>query len=163
VPLPLPPLRDRVDDLAALSTSLLARLAPARRLALAPAALARLQAHPFPGNVRELRNVLERAVLFSDGPVVHAHAVEQALALGAAVLRPRVAGLALAAHPAPPGCAAASPLVLAERAALRAALAEHGGDRHALARALGLSLRTLYRRLQALREADQAAVRTRTL
>jgi two-component system response regulator HydG len=138
-PIALPPLRERQADIALLALALLARVAPARRLRLAPAALRRLEAHRFPGNVRELRNLLERAALLTDGDEIDAAAIERALAAGAQALP---AGSA----PTP----AAAPLRQAELDALRAALAAHRGSREELARSLGVSLRTLYRKLRAL-------------
>ncbi|MBL8349356.1 MAG: sigma-54-dependent Fis family transcriptional regulator [Burkholderiaceae bacterium] len=152
-PIHLPALRERRDDIPLLAVSLLARVAPKRRLTLAPAALQRLAAHPFPGNVRELRNVLERAALLADGPVIDAAQVERALSVG-------IGSVAPAAGPAlPPGISAGlslhrrGPLRDAEAEALRAAAAAHRGSREDLARQLGISLRTLYRKL---RELDRA-------
>ena len=138
-PIALPPLRERGDDIALLAAALLQRVAPSRRLSLAPAALQRLQHHPFPGNVRELRNVLERATLLADGHVIGAEVIERALATAPA------RRLAAAA-----GAAPAAPLRSAQREALRAALASHRGNREELARALGISPRTLYRKLREL-------------
>ncbi|MCC9597202.1 MULTISPECIES: sigma-54-dependent Fis family transcriptional regulator [unclassified Rubrivivax] len=138
-PIRLPPLREREGDLALLAEALLARVAPKRRLALSPAALARLAGHRFPGNVRELRNVLERAALFCDGPVLEALHVERALAAGLPLSRP-----ALAVE------APARSLREISRQALRERLAAHGGRRADLARELGISERTLYRRLREL-------------
>ncbi len=76
VPLHLPPLRERLEDLPLLAAHLLASglAAGARRLSLA--ALRRLTAHHWPGNVRELRNVLERAALLTDGPVIEPEHVQ---------------------------------------------------------------------------------------
>jgi two-component system response regulator GlrR len=70
LPFRLPPLRERLEDIPLLAQHFATKYAiefnrPVPRLA--PAALARLQAHPWPGNVRELENVLERAVLLTDG------------------------------------------------------------------------------------------------
>jgi DNA-binding NtrC family response regulator len=72
----LPPLRQRKEDLPLLAESLITSLAarhgrPARRLS--PAALEVLSAHHFPGNVRELRNVIERAVIICSGDTVERH------------------------------------------------------------------------------------------
>jgi DNA-binding NtrC family response regulator len=72
----LPPLRQRKEDLPLLAESLITSLAerhgrPARRLS--PAALEVLRAHHFPGNVRELRNVVERAVIICSGDTVERH------------------------------------------------------------------------------------------
>jgi len=147
-PIALPPLRERSGDIPLLATSLLARVAPARRLSLAAAALARLARHPFPGNVRELRNVLERAALLTDGDVIGEAVIERALAVG---LRAAATGSSVGAASA----AAVAPRAArreAERAALAAALAAHHGSREELARALGISLRTLYRRLEGLHQ-----------
>jgi DNA-binding NtrC family response regulator len=148
-PIALPPLRERRDDIALLAPTLLARVAPQRRLALAPAALRRLAAHDFPGNVRELRNVLERAALLTDGDVVDATTIERSLAVAASLARPGVpAPVAARGGPSarPPS------LQEAEREALRAAVAAHRGSREDLARTLGVSLRTLYRKLRELEE-----------
>jgi DNA-binding NtrC family response regulator len=153
-PIALPPLRERRDDIPLLAASLLARVAPQRTLLLAPAALARLAQHPFPGNVRELRNVLERAALLSDGSTLTAGVVERALMVG----QPRVAMYGGAARPT---AAAAAPLRDAELDALRSALAAHRGDRRSLARSLGISLRTLYRKLRLLDAPDGAATPSR--
>jgi two-component system response regulator PilR (NtrC family) len=73
IELTLPPLRARLDDLPLLVDAVLARLAgdhaPAR---LGGGVLAALQAYAFPGNVRELENVLERALAFADNGVIEA-------------------------------------------------------------------------------------------
>jgi len=66
-----PPLRERPEDIPQLARAILDRLAQANGLSATPTlnadALLRLTQHPFPGNVRELENVLERAVTLSDG------------------------------------------------------------------------------------------------
>ena len=70
IELPVPPLRERGGDLDLLARAILARLAEAQGRAspqLEPDALDALRAYPFPGNVRELENVLERAMALSDG------------------------------------------------------------------------------------------------
>jgi two-component system response regulator PilR (NtrC family) len=67
IELALPPLRERLDDLAVLAEGILARLAgPGHKAALRPGVLEVLSAYSFPGNVRELENVLERALAFAD-------------------------------------------------------------------------------------------------
>ncbi|MDZ7855990.1 sigma-54-dependent Fis family transcriptional regulator [Sphaerotilus sp.] len=147
-PIALPPLRDRVDDIPLLAVALLARVVPQRRMAVAPAALACLQRHTFPGNVRELRNVLERAALLADGTHIEPLHVERALgsdALPAA----SVAVTALTPEDAPMPSSDAS-LRSVERAALQAQLKAHRGSRAELARKLGISERSLYRKLREL-------------
>lgn len=66
-PIFLPPLRERGDDVLLLAEALLARVAAGRKLTLSAAAQAWLVGYPYPGNVRELRNLLERACLLCDG------------------------------------------------------------------------------------------------
>jgi DNA-binding NtrC family response regulator len=149
-PIALPALRERRDDIALLAQALLERVAAKRRLTLAPDALRRLAEHDFPGNVRELRNVLERAALLTDGDVVTAGTVARALVIGTS----RLGDARLAPGPrAAPRTGAAPLLRDAEREALRHAVAVHRGSRQDLARQLGLSLRTLYRKLRELETA----------
>jgi two-component system, response regulator FlrC len=142
-PICVPPLRERLEDLPALAAALvreaagaLGRPAPA----LAPEALDALRAHPFPGNVRELRNLLERAVVRCRAPVLDpGH-----LGVGRAAL--------LGAGPAG---GAEMPLHLAtlERIAIAEALRRVKGNRTHAARMLGIGLRTLRNKLRAARQA----------
>jgi two-component system response regulator FlrC len=156
-PIVLPPLRDRPEDVAALAPALLAdaaarlgRPAPA----LSDAAFAALRRHPFPGNVRELRNVLERALVRCRGPVLDAAHLE----LGLRPVTPPPPP-APGAEPAPPAPAAGAfatglPLDLGalERLAIAEALRRVGGNRTHAARLLGIGLRTLRNKLRAFRE-----------
>jgi DNA-binding NtrC family response regulator len=147
-PIALPALRDRVQDLPLLAVALLARVAPQRRLSLSAEALAALQRHTFPGNVRELRNVLERASLLADGDRIEPVHVAQALGSDG-TLAPGRAVAALASQAAP-GLPADASLRSVERAALQAQLQAHRGSRAELARKLGISERSLYRKLREL-------------
>jgi transcriptional regulator with PAS, ATPase and Fis domain len=73
VPLAIPPLRERQEDIPAVAQALLNRICSdmARpRAELSTKALDRLRSYYWPGNIRELRNVLERALLFSDRPAL---------------------------------------------------------------------------------------------
>ncbi|MBT9487096.1 MAG: sigma 54-interacting transcriptional regulator [Rubrivivax sp.] len=142
-PISLPALRDRVEDIPLLAVALLARVAPQRRLAVAPQALVLLQQHRFPGNVRELRNVLERAALLADGTQITVEHVRQALGTAAS-------GQSVAA-PADRLAETSTPTLRnVELATLRAQLQAHQGSRAALARKLGISERSLYRKLRNL-------------
>jgi DNA-binding NtrC family response regulator len=70
VPIVMPPLRERPEDIPLLVEHFVARYSAEFRKqvkSIAPEALARLRAHPWPGNIRELRNVVERAMLFVTG------------------------------------------------------------------------------------------------
>ncbi len=153
-PIALPALRDRVEDIPLLAVALLARVAPQRRLALSAGALALLARHPFPGNVRELRNVLERASLLTDGATIEPLHVERALGTD----MPSNATRALAAEPADavPAPAENASLRSVERAALQAQLKSHRGSRAELARKLGISERSLYRKLRDIEQEPPA-------
>ena len=123
---------------------------------ISPGALQLLQAQDFPGNVRELRNLLERTALLCDGDTLEAGHLEKALMSGR-----RPAAQALGPPPAPPGPAPGAgtdatgtprpPRGLRdiEHAALRERAAQHRGSRAALAAELGISERSLYRKLKA--------------
>jgi transcriptional regulator with PAS, ATPase and Fis domain len=132
-PIYLPALRERREDIVLLSETLLARLAPGHAYALSAAVRARLQAYDYPGNIRELRNIIERAVLMADGDTLLAEHLPPELIAG------EVAD--------PAGADEIVPLETAELRYLQWALARHGGDRKSLARQLGISERTLYRKL----------------
>ena len=140
-PIHLPPLRERREDIAPLAQALLERVAPGRKLQLAAGALALLQAQSFPGNVRELRNLLERAALLCDGHTIGVEQMHEALTCG---LAPVVAA-------APVGAA-----LTLDDATLARLLAEHQGSRATLAQRLGMSERSLYRRLRLLKGTDAA-------
>lgn len=145
-PIALPALRERIEDIPLLAVALLARVAPERRLSLASAALELLQRHPFPGNVRELRNVLERAALLADGASIEAVHIERALG---ADTPPTAARASVAApHRRLPVPAVDTSLRSLERAALQEQLKLHRGSRAELARKLGISERSLYRKLR---------------
>ena len=150
-PIHLPPLRERQGDTALLARALLVRVAPPpRTLQLSGAALALLEAQPYPGNVRELRNLLERTALLCDGDTIGAEHVQQALACG---LPPLAGAVAQGAGVLPVSVALAGlprRRPLPDDEALRQAVAAHQGSRLALARQLGISERSLYRRLKAL-------------
>ena len=70
IPLVIPPLRERKEDIPILARDFLELFASGRKLRLAPDAEKALQTYSWPGNIRELRNVLERASLLSDSDVI---------------------------------------------------------------------------------------------
>lgn len=72
IELKLPSLRERIEDLPELANAILARLAHGQKAELSPQALEALRVYSFPGNVRELENILERALAFSGGGVIEA-------------------------------------------------------------------------------------------
>jgi two-component system response regulator PilR (NtrC family) len=71
IELSLPPLRERADDLGVLTDAILARLGTfEQKVVLGPGVLEALRGYPFPGNVRELENILERALAFANDGVI---------------------------------------------------------------------------------------------
>jgi two-component system response regulator PilR (NtrC family) len=156
----VPPLRERRDDLPALCEALLARIAQESGMpvpVLSPSVLAQLCEHPLGGNVRELENMLHRAVALSDGEELQVDFAPTQSAVPAAAASPLL-------EPEPPALAAARtappPHVMPgdlqayldqqEREILVKALQESGFNRTAAAQRLGLSLRQIRYRIARL-------------
>ena len=143
VPIRLPPLRERCGDVTLLVEHFLAELnrgaAVAKRLR--PAALDLLQAYHWPGNIRELKHLLERAFILADAEIGPAELVDLPLRRnGTPVLDPPAAGAVVLE----PGI----PLADAERAFVLATLARTGGNRARAAALLGISTKALRCRLR---------------
>jgi len=156
-PIHLPSLRERRDDIALLAKALLVRVAPQRKLVLGESALALLQVQEYPGNVRELRNLLERAALLCDGDTLESSHVQQALRSGrrpspvAVPLQPPVPPVEALGLPLPGDTGATLGVLKSlEQAALKQMAGAHQGSRAELAHKLGISERSLYRKLKAL-------------
>jgi DNA-binding NtrC family response regulator len=144
LPLDLPPLRARRDDVPVLAATFLksARVANGRPgLTLSEGALKALTAHSFPGNVRELRNIIERIVILNPDDDVTVADVQRAIGMAEA---PQNAGLYR------PGIPFRVLSEEAERTILEEALQHHGGQMAATARALGLERSHLYKKAKAL-------------
>ena len=156
LPVRVPPLRERRSDIPALVEVLGEDLALRNGTSppeLLPDAMALLAAQPWRGNIRELRNVLEQAVMRSDSYSIDAAQLREIL---------REAGVELAAplsEPLPGSDEAPAqpesllrPMAVQvaelERRAIAAAMAANGGNKLATARQLGISRATLYGRLE---------------
>lgn len=147
----LPPLRERRTDIPALAELILARIAgPNRpRYRLSEGALLRLMSYGYPGNVRELRNILQKAAALSDGMIREEHILLNRRA------HPRpdhqTTPLTRASDAAPtaiePRRRFAASISEMEAQHIANALLENNGNRRSAAIALGISERTLYRRL----------------
>ncbi len=137
----IPPLRERREDVLPLAQSLVAELSAElgrRPVGFSKEAQARLARYPFPGNVRELRNVLERALVLESGPELELSALEPLGGGGPAVTDPDA--FVVAGSP--------RPLQEVERLYVRHVLARLDGRRMEAARVLGLSYPTFLRRLE---------------
>ena len=164
IELHVPALRDRDGDLPVLSEAIFARLAqamhrPAPKLGLD--ALAALANYAFPGNVRELENILERAMALADGDTITAADLRlpggsTINAPGRAVPMPGGGTPAAAAHPAGTNPRETSSSALPsyieeiERAAIQQALQENKYNKTKAAAALGITFRALRYKLKKL-------------
>ena len=134
----LPPLRDRRDDVPALVNHFLRRFNRRFRRevrGITPEALAALQAYEFPGNVRELENMVERA---------YAMGARDQIGLGDL----SILGRTSSAIPSTSSSKAVPTLGEVEKELILKALTVFKNDKEAAARALGISRRTIYRRLK---------------
>ncbi|QIM53886.1 sigma 54-interacting transcriptional regulator [Hydrogenophaga crocea] len=148
VPIRLPSLRERREDIRAIALHFVSRANQAhqRNVHLAADALAALEAHDWPGNIRELGNLIERVVLLAEDPLVGAAALRRFMPEHErAAARP-------ASGPLP---ASEAPLVREYQSAqshsvqaLRDALARHHGNQTRAAQSLGLTLRQFSYRLR---------------
>jgi len=140
-PIRLPALRERSSDIPLLADTLLQRIPTGKNLTLSPEATERLQHYGFPGNVRELRNILERASLMASGDSILPQDLQD-LGNGDRAAHENTAE----------DQAEAEFLTLEEleNRYLRKVVAAHSGNRRSLAEKLGISERTLFRKLQRL-------------
>jgi DNA-binding NtrC family response regulator len=139
-PITLPALRERKEDLALLVETLLQRIGRRRRLSVDPAAMTCLASYAFPGNIRELRNFLERAALLVDGDTITpAHLPEECRSTETEELGDEVTEQE-----------EILPLDVVEQRYLERVVRHYSGDRRELAAKLGVSERTFYRKLSAL-------------
>ncbi|MCG2683860.1 MAG: sigma-54 dependent transcriptional regulator [Planctomycetales bacterium] len=135
--IPLPPLRERIDDIPLLARHLAARFGAPRGsedAVFSPDVLDALTGHTWPGNVRELANVIEHAMILCDSPPIKpAHLPRRFFAQGTAVYVAR----------------SADTLNLRdlEMRAIHEALDRHRGNKPKAAEELGISLKTLYNKL----------------
>jgi two-component system response regulator PilR (NtrC family) len=146
----VPPLRERREDLPALCEALLARIAQDSGMTppqLSPQVLEQLQAHPLPGNVRELENLLHRALALSDGSQLQ---VDLAPAHVTAPARLETAASPPESAPVPVPSDLQAYLDQQEREILVKTLRETNFNRTAAAQRLGLSLRQIRYRIARL-------------
>jgi DNA-binding NtrC family response regulator len=136
VSIPLPPLRERGEDIVVIARWFLQKFAremDSRARSFAPAAIAAMRRHGWPGNVRELENRIRKAVVLAEGAVVGA----EDLGLGADSLEP-ILPLAQAKEEF-------------QKRYIDEVLERNGGNRTKTAKDLGVDPRTIFRHLEAVR------------
>jgi DNA-binding NtrC family response regulator len=139
VTITLPPLRTRTDDVPILVDHFLKEIAankhtPPRRIS--PEVMRRLQSYRWPGNVRELRNALESMMVLADGEVLTENDLPERIASSSAELT------------TPKEIPTGLTMEELERLAINKALDQSGGNRTHAAGRLGISVRTLQRKLR---------------
>ncbi|NPV70184.1 MAG: sigma 54-interacting transcriptional regulator [Firmicutes bacterium] len=138
----IPPLRERVEDIPLLADSLMLRCS--QRLgksvsSITPHAVRALQLYDWPGNVREMENVIEGLCVLATGPVIHERDVV------------RILNTAPHGEPVQPGDDEQGVLKTLEASAIIKVLRDSGNNRKEAARRLGISTTTLWRRMKKLR------------
>jgi len=137
IPLHLPPLRERREDIPGLVSHFLLKLGASAGVRFSAGALARLKSHPWPGNIRELQNIVERAVILRKGLLIEAEELQ----------------LASAAQPASANGLPEIPdeglsLEAVEQGLIKKALAKANGNRSEAARLLKIPRHVLIYRLE---------------
>jgi len=148
----LPPLRDRRSDIPELARHMISRHAARRGLmetTITPEAIEVLTAHDWPGNIRELANAIERAlILAGNGPIRPEHLPTQYPAKG----RAQHAGAPSMGGPhfaIPEGSPTLRDI---EMSYIQVVLEKHGGNKPAASKELGISLKTLYNKINQLQQ-----------
>ena len=160
----MPPLRERLADLPLLAEQILEKKIAAsggrKKARLSPGALEKLAAYPFPGNIRELENILERALIYCEGPLIGAEDIDlrgcppgRPILSGAVSPAPPFAGTAPEPDTRPEAPAEHSGVLPTldelEREAITGALARAGGNRTRAAEMLGVSRKTILNKIKA--------------
>jgi two-component system response regulator HydG len=142
----LPPLRERKEGIPGLTESFLREFCERGGrlpMTIAPEAVHALRSYSWPGNIRELRNVIERTVALSDGPIIRVESLPE-MFHGASPI------VSLAIDPVASPSTLAQSKDEAERARISQALERHDNNRLRAAAELGISRMTLYNKLHKL-------------
>lgn len=151
IPLNLPPLRERGEDVIEIAYSLLGHMSKEEGKAftrLAPDVIERFKGYKWPGNVRQLQNVLRNVVVLNDGQEITLSMLPPPLNL------PRV-GITIPPLSVPASIQDISPLWLTEKQAIERAIEACDGNIPRAASYLDVSPSTIYRKLQAWNEKEQ--------
>jgi DNA-binding NtrC family response regulator len=144
IPLTLPPLRSRKGDIAVLAHSFVSAYSPrGQRVEFTPAALDKLQQYRWPGNIRQLRNAVHRALLLRKGPKIDASDISFDYEHSRDPISPAAHSLEL-----PVGLTLEMMLQRLERQIIEKTLRRYDYDKERVARELGLARATFYKRLK---------------
>lgn len=144
-PVRVPALRERQSDIGLLASTILKRLDASHAYTLTDSAVMRLKQHEFKGNVRELRNILARALVFANTNVIDQHVIARCIDLDTQFAP---GPDATSRSEAQPGSKAELPdLVQNEKDYLVALMQHCRGNKEQAAQQAGISLRSLYRKL----------------
>jgi len=151
----LPPLRDRKADIPALASHLLRRFAPKRgggESTLTPEAIEALQAHDWPGNIRELANSIERATILAGGGPIRAEHLPTQPAIRRNATSSSASGSSAIAGPHFSILDGNPTLRDIEMKYIQVVLERHHGNKPAASKELGISLKTLYNKINQLQQ-----------
>ena len=146
-PIHLPSLEERKDDIPLLVKTLLARMATGREYHVTDSAMRLLCARHYRGNIRELRNVLNRALVFADSNIIDRHVLEECLE-DDDVEQPATLHLVKTTTDEPES--KWTDLKTNERNYLQRLMEEFDNDKEKVAEVAGISVRSLYRKLEEL-------------
>ena len=168
IPIELPPLRERGEDIVELAEWFLARFSKEEGKefnALSSDALVAMRRHSWPGNVRQLENMMRRLVVLNEGRTIEFHMLPSDIRASAATAAPGIHGPAtdarhlLASTPSLSGPVVdeqpVGPLEATIREAIERAITASGGSIPKAAQMLDVSPSTLYRRIEAWESAAQ--------
>lgn len=142
----LPPLRERTDDIAPLAGFFLSKFSKdtgKKITGLSVEALELLKSYTFPGNIRELENSIERAVILADGPLLEKHDFFFPVLRFNEPEPERPVGMETVQEKTVP-----TSIRDAEKQAISAALERNGGHREKTARDLGITRKTLLNKMR---------------
>jgi DNA-binding NtrC family response regulator/pSer/pThr/pTyr-binding forkhead associated (FHA) protein len=141
IPLHLPPLRSRMSDLANLADHFLKQFSPkAQQVRLTPSAVQKLEAHAWPGNIRELRNVIHRSLLLRKGAMIDSTDLSFDV--------PSVEDRDIPLPEFAPGTPLTQMLESVEKRIVELYLKRFKGNRERVAKELGVARSTLFKRLK---------------
>jgi DNA-binding NtrC family response regulator len=148
----LPPLRERKPDIAALSQHLLMRYGSRRGASsstITPEAIEMLSSHDWPGNIRELANAIERAAILAGGGPIRPEHLPNLVSARRSVHPSATSAIASPHFAMPDGSASLRDV---EMRYIQVVLEKHNGNKPAASKELGISLKTLYNKINQLQQ-----------